>query len=256
MRGFHCVILILLSVFLIPSVFGEELYADVSFEVSEGGDVTISSLTNSPAFADGVTQDLTSKDGKVWSLNISDSQIYIDIYYEISLPANAEINFLKSSVSSRIYVANGIPKVKGFGTNDTFDIFVQYELVSHDDFSLSNGFVVFGFIVLIVMFMFFLYFFNFKGFKRSDRRATKSNHIDSLSQNVMNLEQRQQDILRVITQRGKMTQKQLADELSLPKSSVFRNIRSLEQKGLIRKERMGMSTIISLVKKEDESSNF
>ena len=45
-----------------------------------------------------------------------------------------------------------------------------------------------------------------------------------------------------------LTQKEIQDELKLPKSAISRNIHSLELKGFIEIEQLGMSNLIRLKK--------
>jgi len=45
-----------------------------------------------------------------------------------------------------------------------------------------------------------------------------------------------------------MTQNDIQRELGIPKASVSRNIRRLELKGLIEKEKIGMSNLIKIKK--------
>ena len=66
----------------------------------------------------------------------------------------------------------------------------------------------------------------------------------------MTLLQRQLEIVNILEkENNNYTQSNLQKKLSLPKASLFRNLKGLEKKGIIRRERKGMTMLITLLKK-------
>jgi uncharacterized membrane protein len=63
------------------------------------------------------------------------------------------------------------------------------------------------------------------------------------------LNHRQKQIMQILHERNaSLTQTDIQKELQIPKASISRNVRGLEQKGLIEKEQIGMSNLIRLKK--------
>ena len=63
------------------------------------------------------------------------------------------------------------------------------------------------------------------------------------------LSDRQKKIMELLLQKNRpLSQSMIQKELDLPKAAVSRNITSLELKGLIEKEKIGMSNLIRLKK--------
>ena len=88
-------VLFFLVLFVSP-VSASALYADVKVEVSNDGLVTIHGDTNFPGLLVEDSPDFTSKKGGYWLLNISVHERFSSFIYELHLPRNAVINYLKT----------------------------------------------------------------------------------------------------------------------------------------------------------------
>ena len=72
---------------------------------------------------------------------------------------------------------------------------------------------------------------------------------DSKQYNLSGLTDRQKKIMELLIERNRpLTQTEIQQELKIPKAAVSRNINSLEIKGLIEKEKIGMSNLIKIKK--------
>ena len=70
-----------------------------------------------------------------------------------------------------------------------------------------------------------------------------------LRKNLKGLSDRQKNIINLLIEKDRpLSQTIIQKELNIPKSAVSRNISSLELKGLIEKENIGMSNLIRLKK--------
>lgn len=229
-------ILLLLLILIIISIMGlfvnaENYYADVIFKVQDTGNVLISGITNHPALEMQETQELTSKQGKYWKLNISINETFSNFIYEIQLPKNSIINYMKLPDVARIEDSNNGLKIIGTGQNQAFEIILQYHINS----KISGNFSYFIYIIIILVLLIGIYLFHSK-------RIRKKKNIK-----IPEMTDRQKLIFNFVMKSKKpLTQKNIEIELGLPKSSVSRNINSLQRKGLITKEQRGMSNLIKL----------
>lgn len=227
----------------IPQIIAENYYADITVQVDDAGFVTIEGKTNNPSLLAEDSQKYTSKTGDYWVLNISNTDIFSDYVYTILLPEQSSINYIRSSSNFRIEQNEGKLAVKGFGQNESIAITVQYQIgkVNVSDFSRII-LIIFSLAVLAAAL--FLVSRFIKKRKKSDDHKTKKEEF-----NMTGLSSRQKSIVKVILQENKpITQSKIQSLLKLPKASVSRNIHSLELKGIIEKERTGMSNIIKLKK--------
>ena len=80
------------------------------------------------------------------------------------------------------------------------------------------------------------------------QKKPKNDLIEEFDSNT--LTQRQLEIVNILEkENNNYTQSNLQKKLSLPKASLFRNLKGLEKKGIIRRERKGMTMLITLLKK-------
>lgn len=90
----------------------------------------------------------------------------------------------------------------------------------------------------------FIYFYKFK-----NKNIKEKNKLNS-DLSFKGLNDRQKNIINIlIKSETGLTQTEIQKELGIPKASVSRNIRRLELKGLIEKEKIGMSNIIRIKKR-------
>ena len=105
----------------------------------------------------------------------------------------------------------------------------------------QGQFFTFLFVVLIIVFIFL---------KKSKEIKKGEKTIDNNEEySLKGLNERQKEIMNLLIERNRpLTQTDIQKELGIPKSAISRNIRTLEIKGLIEKEQIGMSNLIRLKK--------
>ena len=85
--------------------------------------------------------------------------------------------------------------------------------------------------------------------KNKEIPAVVNNDIkeeNKVNYDIKNLPERQQEVIKLVEKNKKMTQKQLEAAMSIPKSSVSRNVQALVIKGILKKEKAGQSNYITL----------
>jgi uncharacterized membrane protein len=239
----YCIIFLLL---LTTTVYSEN-YADIEIFVESDGSVTIDGTTNYEPFINIIdSQQFTSKKGEYWVLNITSNESFDSFVYELNLPEGAQINYIKTTPNMRIDQESSRIKLIGTGENKPFTIIVQYKINPTSTFftqgKLITLLVIFVFIVLISS----IYLF-YRVLARTKEVSVKEiKEENKPTYNIKNLPERQQDIIKLIEKNKKMTQKQLEAEMSIPKSSVSRNVQTLVLKGILKKEKAGQSNYITL----------
>jgi len=237
------IFLVLILAACIPQIIAESYYADIDVNVDNAGFVTIEGKTDNPDLAVEDTQKYTSKKGNYWILNISNKDIFSDYVYSVLLPEHSSINYIKSSSSFRIEQNDGNLVVKGFGQNESLSILIQYQVGKSDVSDYSSIILIIVSMMILVIIVFFLFRFIKKSKKSAEPKSKKEEF------NIMGLTARQKSIVKVLMQENKpLTQAKIQSLLKLPKASVSRNIHSLELKGIIEKEKIGMSNLIKLKK--------
>lgn len=217
---------------LSPFVGAQEFYADIVIRVDQTGLVTISGLTNHPELQNVETHKFTSKEGERWLLNITIDGMFSDYVYDVRLPGNAVINYLKVPGQLSIESDMGELVVTGAGKKELFYITIQYTF--DDSLHHNNPLIYSAFAAALLAAGYFLY--------RYLRSPGKKYNPESLTE-------RQKLILDFLNRRKKpVTQREIEISVRIPKSSVSRNINTLVRKGIIAKERKGMSNIIYLRK--------
>jgi len=228
---------LLLFLLLIPLAGAVEYYADITIKVDNSGYVTITGNTNHPDLLVKDSQLYTTKKQNYWTLQIAKNDDFSDFVYTIDLPADASINYIKSSGSFRIEEGAGNIVIKGYGQNKSLSLIVQYEMQKRNEF---NMWIV---IVPFMLFVFFILFFIIKHNYKRNKQPSK----DTPKTDFKGLTLRQKQIAHLLLKEKKqLTQTQIQEMLKIPKASVSRNIRTLELKGIIEKEKTGMSNIIRL----------
>jgi uncharacterized membrane protein len=238
----------LLMVSYFPNVTAEEYYADLTIEVDASGFVTIEGISNHPDLLIQDTEQYTSKKQSYWLLNITKNETFSDFIYVVTLPSGSSINYLKSSGSVRIKEEEGNLLVKGFGQNTTFSVIVQYQIEKPSSegliFGLDQSLVII--LILIVCGAFVLFYFYIRS-RTGREEVTPISGSDEAY--LKGLTTRQKKIINLLKDTKRpLTQSDIQKELAMPKAAVSRNIASLELKGLIEKEKVGMSNFIRLKK--------
>ena len=229
---------ILVFLVLVSSSYAA-LYADVTFEVDETGSVAISGETNYEPFS-GTTNELTSKVGSYWLLNIT-TPSFEEYIYHIMLPPYATINYIKANNPVRIEDDKGTLTIVGTSSNESMNVVVQYSIDTTP--KGSNSMLVGGILIVIVIGA-SLYVKYKKALQRNERKQDTEEKKSKIDRKRFT--ERQLQIIDYLEKKGTVTQAELEKALQLPKSSLSRNIDALVQKGTIFKESKGMSNVVGL----------
>ncbi|MGM5488531.1 MAG: helix-turn-helix transcriptional regulator [Nanobdellota archaeon] len=202
-------------------------YADVSIVVEDNGLVSITGTTNHPELNQMRTPEFTSKEGRYWLLNMSINGTFSSLVYTLQLPEHSKVNYLRAPALSRFEDAEEGFLIIGAGKNKTLHLVAQYTIETPAEKKLRFGTYILIGVSLILSIIFIK--------ARIRKRPTYA------------LTQRQRLIVDMLKKNKRMTQKELEQRLEIPKSSLSRNIDSLERRGIIHKEQTGMSNVIRLV---------
>lgn len=243
---------VFLILFYINFTYAQGYYADIEIDVENDGTVSIDGTTDYEEFKNVTNSQMyTSKNGEVWTLNITTTQVFDTYIYELSLPKYAKINYMKTTPHFRIEDENSRIKLIGTGENKPFMLVVQYKIDFRDTlFSQENviwisvGSAILAFIIIGFLIFKFNKTLNHKLHILS--RKEKEKVEDKPKYDFSILPQRQQQIIKILQKKGKITQKQLEEEMNIPKSSVSRNVQTLVIKRIIEKEQAGQSNYIFL----------
>ena len=206
-----------------------QLYADITFEVKDNGEVEILGNTNYDTFK-GTTNSLTSKQGELWFLNIT-SPVFDEYLYEVKLPKYSVINYIKANTQVRIEEKSGSITITATGSKKPIDIKVQY-IVNKEERTASIIKLISAIVIIIIIGV--VGYLIKKNIKHKPKKELKRELYTD----------RQLMILDYLQKQGIVTQAKLEKDLKLPKSSLSRNIDTLVQKGVIFKEAKGMSNVI------------
>ena len=231
-----------------PVFSAEEYYADITIDVDTSGFVTIEGTSNHPDLLIENTERYTSKEQSFWLLNITKNELFSDFLYVVTLPTGSSINYLKSSGSIRIGEELGNLIVKGFGQNTSFSVVVQYQIEKTSAegtiFDLGQSMIIILTLVLCGILVFVFLFI-----RSNAKRKEETTAGDSAEEYLRGLTTRQKKIMKLLMESNNtLTQSDIQKELNMPKAAVSRNVSSLELKGHIEKEKVGMSNFIRLKK--------
>ena len=230
----------LIMVLFVPFAYSQ-LYADVAFDVSENGEIEITGDTNYKLFS-GVTNELTSKNGSLWTLNIQSPRM--DTFeYVIILPDGATIKHIKANSDVSIEDVSGTLAIGGVGNNKPIDIVVQYT-TNGKKTSITMSAVIIALLIIAIVFLVVKNGILKKPNKKEEKVQKTEEPKKQLDRKRFT--DRQLEIIDYLQKNGTVTQAELEKELDLPKSSLSRNIDTLVQKGTIFKEAKGMSNVIGL----------
>ena len=242
--------IILISAIILPSIYpaqAQAYYADISITVDSSGFVSIQGPTNYPNLPTFETQEYTSKQQSFWILNITKKEIFSEYVFNLILPQDSSINYIKSSGSIRIEENQGNLLVKGFGENESLSIVIQYQIKKQNDSFLQEQVIYPILILLIILITLSLIFLIYKEKKNKIKQTPQNTDIPYT--NITGLNHRQKQIIYLLHEKKiPLTQTDIQKELQIPKASVSRNLLGLERKGLIEKEQIGISNLIRLKK--------
>ena len=239
----YSIFFIVLIFINLPSINAENYYADITINVDDSGFVTIDGNTNHPDLLVENSQVYTSKKQSYWLLNITKDEIFSDFIFSLTLPQGSSINYIKSSGFLNIEGSEGSLIVKGFGENESLSIVVQYQITKTSDFDIT--YILYSAIIAVAL---ILAYFIFKD-KRKTAKTANVKKSDTTEYSFKGLSERQKEIMQLlIDSKNPLTQTDIQKELNIPKAAVSRNIHSLEIKGLVEIEKIGMSHLIRLKK--------
>ena len=283
---FNSIFITLLLCFLMPFAFGQNYYADIQIYVENDGSTSILGNTDFPLFKNSTNvQSFTSKDANIWTLNISTTERFENFVFELNLPENANVNYIKTTPNFRIETENDRIKIIGIGEDKPFTLLVQYK-IDHVNKLFSEKNILFGLIILFIISLLIVIFVGFRIVKKLklnlrdeiEKLKKRASNVTKTTLHTNNKEQkkpekvekndknenlkikekeknnidlslfspRQQDIIKILEEKGKITQKELETIMKIPKSSISRNIQTLVIKGVIQKESVGLTNYISL----------
>lgn len=237
----------LLVITLAPVLQAADYYADITITVDASGFTSIRGLTNYPNLTIENSEQYTSKQQSHWLLNITKQEIFSEFVFEIILPTGSSISYIKSSGSLRIEENSGRLIVTGLGENESLSIVIQYQTEKQTSSLLQDNLVyllLFSAIVIVALLIVMVFL--------NEKKTSIIHPIEDVKEplgNMKGLNDRQKQIMQILHERNTpLTQTDIQRELQIPKASVSRNLLSLERKGLIEKEQIGMSNLIRLKK--------
>jgi len=230
-------------------VIASTYYADITIDIDTSGFVTINGVTNHPDLLAENTEIYTSKKQSYWLFNITKNEIFSDYIFMLTLPDHSSINYIKSSGSIRIEEETGNLIIRGFGQNESFSLIVQYQVKKNSDtiglMDINTILIIIGLIFIFVIILLIISYITKKKYFITNENSTK----ERKQYNLSGLTYRQKKIMELLIEQNRpLTQTEIQQELNIPKAAVSRNINSLEIKGLVEKEKIGMSNLIKIKK--------
>ena len=244
LHKFSLVLFVFLFIILyLPSVCSD-YYADIDISVDDSGFVSIGGKTDHPDLLVENSELYTFKKQSYWLLNITKDEVFSDYVYTLTLPQGSTVNYIKSSGFRGIKEESGSLIITGSGGNESLSIVVQYQINRRLlDF---NVLLVLGLLILV---LFILLIFTVYHNKRKKLLGSGEKIVDKVDYSFRGLNDRQRQIMELLIKAKRpLTQVEIVKELDFPKAAVSRNVHSLEIKGLIEIEKVGMSNLIRLKK--------
>ncbi len=236
---------ILVFVSLLQVACPQSYYADLSFDLDDSGNALISGRTNHPMLDLEGTDVFTSKKGTYWVFNLTLplEDMFSDYSFEVLLPEGASVNYVKASSHFQITTRDGRISVKNNGGDEAPFVIIQYAIVDDSSKKSFDVIIYAGILLVFAIGVYLLYMKKMPEVKQSSGSPQASS--DEC------LTDRQKDIIELLRAEKKpMNQTAICKKLGLPKSSVSRNISTLIKLRYVKKVRIGMSTMISLVEEK------
>jgi len=237
-----CKILLLLAfaLFLITPLASAATFLNIY--IDETGKVTFSGETDKqldlPAgielnngIISGETQELTSKQGSVWtfSYELSNSDFYI------VLPENSVI---KKTSNGEIYIED--TQLSIYASDE---IEINYVIEEEECKTCSLTPVL---IILLIVVVIYYWRLTKKKPKKTKEEKPKEDKLEIIKQ-VLN--DREKQIIDKLKETGKIKGSYLRRACNIPKPSFYRHILELEKKGLVKRSGDGRNKFIELIKK-------
>ena len=226
---------------ILSTIYSDSQYADLTFTIDLQGNVISSGIDSSNELKlNSQTSDFTSKKGKIWTLNITTSQSYETFIFETIFPQGSEISYIKTTPTFRIDESQGQLSIIGTGENKPITLIVQYEINNtKSTLNTLNNPMLIG-ILGIFIGLVLSFFFTKKYQNKKEEKAIRK-EID-----LAILPERQKEIINILKIKNKITQKELEEIMKIPKASISRNVKTLQVKGILKKEQVGNTNYISL----------
>lgn len=258
MRKFHFLGFIFLTLLFLSLISAEEFHADVKINVNTSDWIEILGITNHPKLIAGKTQEYISIDGAYYILNITIEDNFSGYAYDISFPINTIITPIEISGDFRMETQERRLHLIGAGENGPIYIIAQYsfddeheQLDRNKNLSANSnprGMLSELLMVQIILILLLIALLIFGGFYLLKHRK-KPEEFERPKYNPEALTDRQKLIMNYLEKKKKpVTQAELQREIGLPKASLSRNIDTLIKKGIVSKERKGMTNIIFINK--------
>jgi len=216
----------------------QQYYADVSVSVATDGSATIDGTTNHPSLQ-GVTQNLTSKKESHWLFNLTLPDDFSTYVIKVVLPQNAVLNYASGKGITITSSGNRVT-ITQIGSGK-LSLAVQYQLEEQQRITSLLVTVLASFATVIAFGLFMLF-----AYKHGQKRV-KGEMKKTLPEYINGLPQRQREIVHLLKKAGgQLTQKQLEERMSIPKSSISRNVDGLSRKGIVERQSLGLSNIVRL----------
>ncbi|MCK5261546.1 MAG: winged helix-turn-helix transcriptional regulator, partial [Thermoplasmatales archaeon] len=181
-------------------------------------------------------------------LNITKDGVFSDYIFVLTLPEGPSINYIKSSGSIRIEEDFGKLIVKGFGQGNSLSVIVQYQVEKATGSIEATYIAILSTIMVVGLIVVFLAINRVLKRRLKEKRNSETEE-GKTGHGFSGLSDRQKEIMKLlIEEKRPLTQTAIQKELNIPKAAVSRNISSLELKGLVEKEKIGMSNLIRLKK--------
>lgn len=263
-KSFFSIFYFILFLFLLNNIFAQTYYADIDIYVENDGKVTIKGLTNYEPYQNILnSQQFTSKNGEYWILDLNSNETFDSYLFNLYLPNGAVLNYIKTTKNIKFDEKDGKKLIIGKDINKQFRLLAQYKILDDTKTGqtslFSNQvllFVIIGMFFLLMVLLIIIYF-NLRIKHIISNKNNNNNSNNTISNDINEeiikekydysiLPQRQKDIINILKEKSKITQKELENLMQIPKSSVSRNLRTLEIKGIIEKEQIGQTNYISL----------
>ncbi len=222
-------LILIFIILLMVQVQANELYADIEIRLNQRGDAIITGVTNHPTLI-GTYKDMTSKQEQYWLFNLT-KENFTSALFRIDFPEDVIITYIRSTARINIG-ADDAPFIKGTLRNKPLEIIVQYYFDEPSEVRTNYLQIIIS--TILILLGIYIMFFHKK--KKESIKEEKG------------LSERQKKIIELLGKKDGVTQKYIEEKLNLPKSSISRNISTLERKGIIKKITKGFSNTIYLNK--------
>lgn len=225
-KALLCVIFVLT---LVQLAYAQDYYAGLDITIDRYDLVTITGKTDYPNILTDDSEQYITKASGVRTFKLETANPLSEYIADINLPSGAAISKIETPGTYRIENKFGKLSVITFGENQPMAITIEYTISK-----IGN---LYGLYIILALFATTALYFLIK--KPPKKKKAEPD--------LRGLTYRQKQIMQLLTEKSRpLTQTEIEQELKLPKSSVSRNIHTLELKGKIEKEKVGMSNKIRL----------